>query len=370
MPSSGDLIAHAAVDPALQNRRDFPTSRIAVLIPAYDPDSAFGPLIGELSACGFGAIIVVDDGSDPSHQPTFRAVAAIPGCEVLRHAVNLGKGRALKTGFNHFLLRYPAFDGIVTADADGQHTAEGILGAARRLSSETGKLILGCRSFEGQVPFRSRLGNVLTKWIFGFMTGRAVGDTQSGLRGIPAALVPKLLRVEGERYEYEMNMLADAATSSGIVEFPIETVYIDGNRSSHFNPIWDSMRIYFVLARFVFSSLLAAAMDFVVFSLVFWATRNLVAAVAAGRAASLVNFFINRRFVFRSQNGLTTALARYYALVALLGVASYSGIHYLSYSLGVPVIAAKLLVETTLWAASFSIQRTFVFVNRPSEREG
>jgi putative flippase GtrA len=174
-------------------------------------------------------------------------------------------------------------------------------------------------------------------------------------------MVPRLMRLEGERYEYEMNMLADAAGSCGITEVPIETIYLDGNRSSHFNPVMDSMRIYFVLMRFFLSSLISAGIDFVVFTAVFWITGSLPASVVAGRVSSLANFFLNRRFVFSNQGNLAAALSKYYVLVAIMGVASYSGIHFLSQVLGLNVLVAKLLVETLLWLVGFAVQRTFVF---------
>jgi putative flippase GtrA len=173
--------------------------------------------------------------------------------------------------------------------------------------------------------------------------------------------VPRLLRLEGERYEYEMNVLADAAVSCGIAEVPIETVYIDGNRSSHFNPVWDSMRVYFVLVRFYLSSLISSSIDFVVFTVVFWSTSNLLASVIAGRVSSLANFFLNRSFVFSNQGGMASALGKYYALAAVMALASYSGIHFLSEVFGKNVLMAKVLVETLLSLVSFSIQRTFIF---------
>jgi len=195
------------------------------------------------------------------------------------------------------------------------------------------------------------------------LTGRRLADTQSGLRGIPAGLVPSILALEGERYEYEMNVLTHVASSSGILEVPIETVYLDGNRSSHFRPVADSMRIYFVLLRFLASSLIAAGIDFVVFAAVFAATSNLLASIIAGRISSLANFALNRGFVFNSGAGIARALAKYYTLAAGIGAVAYFSIKFMA-GLGINVLAAKLLVETALWLASFSIQRTFVFASK------
>jgi glycosyltransferase involved in cell wall biosynthesis len=334
---------------------------IAVLIPAWQPDQQLSELATSLLTFGFGAILIVNDGSGPLHAEVFAALANDSRIRIIPHAINLGKGRALKTGFNEFLTLYPDFAGVVTCDADGQHRPSDVASVALELQVTPNKLILGCRKFTGPVPARSRFGNTVTNYVFAILTGKKLTDTQCGLRGIPRSIIPRLMRLEGERYEYEMNVLADAAGSCGVVEVPIETVYLNGNRSSHFNPVLDSMRIYFVLMRFFLSSLISAGIDFLVFTAVFWLTHSLAASVVAGRVSSLANFFLNRKFVFSNQSNLFAALTKYYVLVAVMGVASYSGINFLSEVVGLHVLVAKLLVETLLWVVGFAIQRTFVF---------
>jgi putative flippase GtrA len=121
------------------------------------------------------------------------------------------------------------------------------------------------------------------------------------------------------------------------------------------------MRIYFVLLRFVISSLIAAGIDFVVFAIVFAATSSLLTSVIAGRVSSLANFALNRRFVFKSGAGITLAVLKYYLLAIAVGAAAYFSIKFMAGTLGVNVLAAKIVAETALWFASFSIQRTLVF---------
>ena len=71
-----------------------------------------------------------------------------------------------------------------------------------------------------------------------------LGDTQTGLRAVPASLLPSLVKVEGERYDYELRQLTQVLARYGLVEVPNQTVYLDGNRGSHFNPLLDSMIVY------------------------------------------------------------------------------------------------------------------------------
>jgi len=181
-------------------------------------------------------------------------------------------------------------------------------------------------------------------------------------------LVPSVMQLGGERYEYEMNVLTHVAQSSGITEVPIEAIYLDGNRSSHFNPVWDSMRIYFILLRFAGSSLLAAGIDFAVFTIALSLTSNVLTSMVAGRVSSLANFALNRRFVFHSAGGVAVALLKYYTLAAILGAAAYCSIRCLSGGLGWNVLVAKIAAETILWLASFSVQRGFIFPNKVRRR--
>ena len=337
-------------------------SRVAVFIPAWQPGSELVSLIEELAPYGFGTLLVVDDGSSAEAQSIFSTIAAAYRVPVLRHAVNLGKGRALKTGFNYILAQLPNMQTVVTADADGQHTVTDIVAVARAACTSPSQLVLGSRTFGADVPLRSKFGNVLTRNIFRLVTGAKLTDTQTGLRAIPRVKLAELLPLEGERYEYEMTMLAHLCRrGERPLQVPIATVYIDGNRSSHFDPVRDSMRIYFVLARFYFSSLLAAGIDLVVFSLTFAATGNILVSVAVGRLSSLVNFAVNRRFVFNSRGPVVGALGRYYLLAVVIAGLSYLLIRGAVVHLHWNVFAAKIIIDVLLSLVSFSAQRTFVF---------
>jgi hypothetical protein len=154
----------------------------------------------------------------------------------------------------HVLDELPEMLGVVTADADGQHTAADVVRVAEAVLGAGGRMVLGARSFAGDVPWRSRLGNGMTQRLFGWVTGVWLADTQTGLRGFPRRMLVEAAMLQGERYEYEMTVLADVCgRGERPVEVAIETVYLEGNRSSHFDPLWDSVRIYGVLAGIAFS---------------------------------------------------------------------------------------------------------------------
>jgi glycosyltransferase involved in cell wall biosynthesis len=334
-----------------------------VLIPAYRPSAGLVDLVSDLSARGMPAILLVDDGSGPEFREIFDQAARFPGVQVLRHAVNLGKGAALKTGINHALCVFPDLIGIVTADADGQHHPEDIERVAASLLRHPDALVLGSRTFDAAVPLRSRFGNILTRKLMQTLIGGKLQDTQTGLRGIPAALAARLLRIDASGYEFELEMLI-AARQSGValVEIPIRTIYHPGNQSSHFNPLTDSMKIYFVLLRFSSVSLMTALLDNLIFYLVWKRSGHILGAQVVARLVAVAfNYSMVRARVFASREAHQVLLPKYLLLVVCSGTASYLGIQFAITHLGVTAMPAKLFVETLLFFVNFAVQRMFIF---------
>ena len=211
---------------------------VIVLIPVYEPDEKLLALLPKLKE-RFDRIVLVDDGSTKGREVFERARPLVE--TILVHDVNRGKGCALKTGFAYA----GASADVVTVDSDGQHDPDDVVKVAEALADCRDGLVLGVRSFTGDVPFRSRFGNFWTRLFFNLLTGLHVTDTQTGLRGIPAGLLPRVAALPGDRFEYEMVMLADARHHAREpLEVPIHTIYLEGNRTSHHRPFVDTWRIY------------------------------------------------------------------------------------------------------------------------------
>lgn len=354
--------------------------RIAVIIPALDPDERMVTLVHDLRMSGYENIILVDDGSEIFNRKYFKVCKEQYGCKLIRHVVNFGKGMALKSAFNHILESRPEILGAVTVDCDGQHVLKDINTCAKLTFENPDKLILGCRQFsDKEIPLRSRFGNKLTKQVIRLLCGINVSDTQTGLRGLPTPLIRKYFAgTKGERFEYEMNMLITAKEYHiAIKEFPIETIYLENNESSHFNPFLDSIRIYKVFLKFMLSSLSSFLIDIFLYWILGYALRPLIPeslalpifgmsvlilmrTVISRLLSSLYNFFINKNQVFKNDSRSPRIIVKYYILCVVQLLLSALLVNHLLSFITYSTLR-KCIIDTILFAVSFQIQREWVF---------
>lgn len=332
-----------------------------VLIPAYQPDHHLSELAKELTAKGF-QVVVVNDGSTTGLE-IFEELKEMKNVTVLLNPVNRGMGGALKTGFAHMAEK--GFSGVIAADADGQHSASDIERMAEALAAQKpGTLVLGARDI-AQMPPRSKAGNSVTRVMFRLLYGIDLRDTQTGLRGIPLTKdsIPGLLELPGERYEFQMEVLIYSGKlfPEGIVEIPIQTIYIDNNRSSHFRPLKDGAKIYSVLfknlPKFMLSSLLAFLVDYSLFNLLYYALQltTAPATVLARLVSCTVNYNVNRRLVFKNPSSRYTA-PRFFFLAGVILVLNCMLMNFLVEFCHLPAFAAKIPVECLLYLLSFTVQ--------------
>ena len=214
------------------------------IIPCFNPPKEVIPLIEELINNKFKDIIVIDDGS--SERKYIDKIDKYKECIIIKHKENMGKGAALKNGLKyykeHFMDKY---SGVVCVDCDGQHLVSDTIVVGNSMVKNN-SFTIGVRDFSlDNVPFRSRFGNKMTSFIFKKLFGVYIRDTQTGLRAIPNKLIDAGINCDGDRYEYEINMLINMVKEDkNIKEEVINTVYIDNNKNSKFNPIKDSYLIY------------------------------------------------------------------------------------------------------------------------------
>lgn len=381
-----------------------------IVIPAYEPDEKLLGVLRDFTELTEYPIVVVNDGSSDACRPVFDAVKAYSSVTLLEHEQNRGKGAALKTAYAYIADHFPATEGILTVDADGQHLLNDCLRVCDAYRERPDLLITGSRRFKGKVPMRSRFGNSITRGVFRLTTGKHVYDTQTGLRAFCADRIPEMLALKGDRYEYEIHQLLHCCTKgSGVLEVPIETVYIDDNSSSHFDTLRDSAKIYKVIfkflgptfLKFMSTSFVSFLIDFLSFCLIFYGTiaafggfgiakemfsfqrevsskwsdtllalnpivfagggsaLRMVSLVLARVISGFCNYLLNRRFVFDGTRKDRNLLK--YAVVAVSVLLLNWLFIELFTHLGVPAWLANIIAQLICYPVSFMLQRVIVF---------
>lgn len=330
---------------------------VYIVIPSLDPDTKImEKFINELKKeCP--NILVINDGSKSEYKEFFKKLEK-SGIEVFEHHKNLGKGRALKNAFNYLLNEKKNLVGVVTCDCDGQHGVKDIKKIAQMISLDKDELILGTRDFDASnVPLKSMLGNKITRMIFKNFVGIKITDTQTGLRGLNANLMNMFIDSIGERYEYETTMLIDCKNKGiPINEIIIETIYIDNNSNSHFNPIKDGMRIYKLFANYFIGSIAKFIINIILFMLLINILNNniLLTTFIAGTLTYLIYHFIHTNKIINGVN-----LIKYYLIIIVELL--LSGLLVMLLDKIIPLLVAKIIIDLLLESGFLFIKNKINF---------
>lgn len=352
-------------------------SDIVIIIPAYNPDEKMMSFINDINMAGYKNIIIVDDGSREDTKKYFKQAEKIYNCRIISHSINLGQGRAYKSAFNYYLSEtdgyYEDSIGIIQCDCDGQHRIEDINRCAELLRSNPQKFILGVRDFSDKsIPFRSRFGNNCTSFVFKVFCGMDLKDTQTGLKGIPRSFIPALMETPGERFEYASSCLLETKKQGlEIIQFPIQTIYINGNETSHFNPLLDSIRIYSLILKYLMSSLSAFIIDIILYSVFLSLLRGLpiiyhviYATYMARFVAGAYTFVVNKQLVFREKGSVLSSGIKFAILGVIQATCSAFIVQGMVFLFNWDEVLCKIIVDTVLFFIGFQIQSRWVFNNK------
>lgn len=378
--------------------------KTAVVLPVLNPDEKFAAFVERLIESGYETILAINDGSAEEYVHYFDEAAVHPQVTVLVHEVNKGKGAALKTAFRYLHENLPEIDAAITCDGDGQHTVESMKACLDAFEEHPGSVIIGGRDFDSaNIPPRSRFGNKISSVIYRFACGIKLKDTQTGLRVIPASCFEGFSQLAGDRYEYETHMLIEIVNRNvPYYEVPIETIYIDDNESSHFNPLKDSFRIYKVVLKYFFKFILSSISSWVVDIGVYWITiaicghawnlkdsiteasslagallnhswnlniaAVLIATLTSRITSSIVNFIINRKVVFKDVSNVRKTATKYFTLAVCQMILSFLLVDLIANGLlhvtGFLNVLIKCVVDMCLFVFSYGIQRKWVFKDK------
>jgi len=215
-----------------------------VVIPAYNAEKTIGSIIKEVIAFGFDAdkIIVVDDGS----KDMTKKIAADLRLSVVHHKKNMGKGAALRSGFE--LARSRNLRATVTLDADGQHKVADLSGFLEHKNDYD--LIVGLRNFNiTTMPFLRKMTNRTTSLVVSLLSNKYIADTQCGYRYINLAIFDNV-DLKTKNFQTESELVVKAVRHNYRVGFvPITAVY--NSEKSYIHPLIDTIRFIIMVVRFL-----------------------------------------------------------------------------------------------------------------------
>ena len=215
--------------------------RYCVVIPAFEAAQTIGEVVRHVRANGW-PVIVVDDGSSDRTA----AIASERGAFVISHLHNVGKGAALRTGFEYALRS--RYDGVVTMDGDGQHDAAEILQLVHAGEIQHAGIVVGNRMTNGaSMPPVRRWTNVVMSRTISMMVRQTIPDSQCGFRFIRKEVLESV-PLRTHRFEIESELLLAAASRRWkIVSVPVRSIY--QHHSSHIHPLNDGIRFLRLVLR-------------------------------------------------------------------------------------------------------------------------
>ena len=339
---------------------------VAILIPSLNPRENIISIVNELKEVKFNNIFIIDDGSKKETKKNFDIVKEKYNVKIIIHKENKGKGASLKDGIK-YIKNNTKLKGIVTMDSDGQHLIKDVEKVVNEMNEDD--IIFGVRDFDKKkVPFRNKFGNKFSSWYLNIVSGKKISDTQTGLRGIPRKYFDISIKTDGNRYDYEMNVLMKWCKDKtcNIISVPIETIY-DEENVSYFNPILDSIRIYRDFFKNIVSSIICSILDIVLFWLildvfnlcnVFWS--NMISRIVSG----FFDFFINKFWVFKNKDSKESReeFTKYFILFIVQMFMNSIAVDLLS-RIFTYVILIKIIINTIIYLINYFIKKRFVFVS-------
>ena len=260
---------------------------------------------------------------------------------------------------------------IVLVDTQHGYPVEEVLAFARAAQSLPGCLMIGERKSSEDRSFLARLAGKISHRLVQLFLGVPVSDLRSGLLAIPYAAVPVLappaqpgLHPNGAEVEFELEMiLAGKRGGYPIRGHPVQSGASDPAPAGRF--MLNSMSLYFVMARYISTSLLTAVVDNLVFVVCYPLVHNILVSIYLARlVAIVVNYFLLRKVVFYSSDKSTHTFPKYITVVLVSGLAASLLIDFFNAEFHTGVVLGKIIAELLLYLVNFAVLNKLVFVHR------
>ena len=347
---------------------------IPVIIPAYKPGDNLIGLINDLRDNGFNRIIVVDDGNGNTMAGFFQHLEEKFGAVVLHHGINLGLGRSLKTAFNYAICNYEDIKGCVISDCNGIYKISDICKCAEALADNPDSLIITKRQkTDVDIELSNRVINSIFTYSYRFLFGLTVSDPQSILKAIPVKYMKKLLRVVGEGYPFDTNIIVYTKNYHiDVIEIECETEYSRRKTPGKYRTLRESFFIYVNFATYMFISIWATIVDILLFTLLcavleqfhFLKSSQIyiyISTIIARIVSATMSYLFNFRFVFKKKKGRKETFKRFVLVAGCQMLVSAIIVSTIHRYVGGEEVLIKIPTDFALFFIVYQINRKFVF---------
>ncbi len=231
----------------------------AVVIPVYNHEHAIGTVVEQVRTFNL-PVVLVDDGSKPECAAVLDELSKRDGVSLYRRQRNGGKGAAVMSGLEE--AKRLGFTHAVQIDADGQHALKDLPKFLEQAEAHPDALVSGVPVYDASVPKGRLYARYLTHiWVWINTLSFAIRDSMCGFRVYPlertlAAIVPGI----GKRMDFDPEIAVRLVwRGTKVINIPTPVTYpMDG--VSHFDALWDNVRISGMHARLFFGMLIRLPM--------------------------------------------------------------------------------------------------------------
>ncbi len=230
--------------------------QLALVIPNFNHQAAIEKTLESLAELNLHCYLVDDGSNDETRHLLISLADKYSWVTLLHHPFNRGKGAAVTTG-----LRAAYKDGYSHAlqvDADGQHNLDDIPAMIAKAEANPEALISGLPQYDDSVPKSRFYARYLTHfWVWVETLSFDIQDSMCGFRVYPLAATEKLFLCQalGERMDFDIEVLVRLHwAGTEVIHLPTQVIYPEDG-ISHFQGLWDNLRISGMHTRLFFGML-------------------------------------------------------------------------------------------------------------------
>ncbi|CDT21941.1 putative acyltransferase [Vibrio coralliirubri] len=225
------------------------------LIPCFNHGATMPAVVSSLHHFEL-PIIIVDDGSELSTKQFLAPLADSPSVTLVTLEQNQGKGGAVKAGIKR--AKKLGFSHAIQIDADGQHDLEALPALIQASQDKPQRLISGQPVYDESVPKARLYGRYATHvWVWIETLSLSIKDSMCGFRAYPINQTQTVLNKYdvGSRMDFDIEILVRLYWEGCDIDFVETRVIYPENGISHFDALWDNVKISWMHTRLFFGML-------------------------------------------------------------------------------------------------------------------